>query len=347
MATEAVTLPEISVGPADAAPDSPALPSSTYANPSVNYGSTSGNGSFTTSGVEAQPNTQPTSTNNQDQTINKLNTVSAGDLPWAIVAMPTTSAGQGGIGNNRHSLQPETWVVGFFLDGDDCQQPIVTHVIPGSAGAGSGSRSSGSSSDGGTTPTDTSGGGDYSNIKPSKANLNQNAKIVYNTLRKGGFTHEQAAGIMGNAQQESGFNPRAHNNIKGGHDGIFQWDSERWGRFKRMFPGRTYDVEAQTQYLVWELNNTEGKYGRLIKMKEHDVTAATIGMANSERFGGWKGSRFRDTGNGYDSSNADLRKRIANAKAIAAQMNNAATTPNRPSTTTTPTTTQTPMAQTS
>lgn len=316
MATTSVTLPEQSVTyDPNAAPDAvaPGI-ASPYGFSSLNTANGSSNGSFANTPITTVPEVQTTS---------NPNTVSPGDLPWAIVLMPTTSAGQGGIGNNRHALQPETWVYGVFMDGDDCQQPLVVGVVPGAGGGGEGGS--------GTPSSGTSSSSDYSNVPAGKINVTQNMQTVYDTLRKGGFTHEQACGIMGNAAIESGFRPNANNNIKGGHWGIWQWDRDRWGRFQRMFPGRTWDVQAQTQYLVWELNNTEGKYGRLIKMKEHDVTAAAIGMANSERFGGWNGSRFKNTGNGYDMSNTDLRNRIGKAKAIAAKMQSNG--PARPSST--------------
>ena len=47
-----------------------------------------------------------------------------GDLPWAHVAMPTTHPQLGGAGG-KHGLLPGSWVVGFFFDGDEAQQPIV------------------------------------------------------------------------------------------------------------------------------------------------------------------------------------------------------------------------------
>jgi hypothetical protein len=58
--------------------------------------------------------------------------VSDGDLPWALVLYPTTG-GQAGGGNASHNLTPGSWVVGFFCDGIDSQQPIVFGVINGGA----------------------------------------------------------------------------------------------------------------------------------------------------------------------------------------------------------------------
>ena len=50
--------------------------------------------------------------------------LSTDDLPWARVGMPTTHAQQSRIGG-KHGLLPGSWVFGFFLDGDDAQDPFV------------------------------------------------------------------------------------------------------------------------------------------------------------------------------------------------------------------------------
>jgi hypothetical protein len=53
------------------------------------------------------------------------------DLPWATVMLPTTAAGVGGLGDSMHSLVPGSWVIGFFRDGEDFQDPIVMGAIGG------------------------------------------------------------------------------------------------------------------------------------------------------------------------------------------------------------------------
>lgn len=45
------------------------------------------------------------------------------DLPWAIPIQPIYSAAISGIGISPVGPLPGTWVVGFFLDGEDMQQP--------------------------------------------------------------------------------------------------------------------------------------------------------------------------------------------------------------------------------
>ena len=46
------------------------------------------------------------------------------DLPWARVGMPVTHAQQSRIGG-KHGLLPGSWVFGFFLDGNEAQDPFV------------------------------------------------------------------------------------------------------------------------------------------------------------------------------------------------------------------------------
>ena len=51
------------------------------------------------------------------------------DLPWALVMSPTDSAGASGVGSAPNSLKPGSFVVGFFLDYPDCQQPVVIGTL--------------------------------------------------------------------------------------------------------------------------------------------------------------------------------------------------------------------------
>lgn len=53
------------------------------------------------------------------------------DLPWAITLLPTTSAGTSGLGVSPTGLVEGTWVIGFFLDPDDMQQPAVLATMVG------------------------------------------------------------------------------------------------------------------------------------------------------------------------------------------------------------------------
>lgn len=51
------------------------------------------------------------------------------DLPWATVMMPTTASGLSGIGTTPHGLLAGSWVVGFFRDGANAQDPLVVGSV--------------------------------------------------------------------------------------------------------------------------------------------------------------------------------------------------------------------------
>ncbi len=56
--------------------------------------------------------------------------ISTGDLPWANVMMPVTSASITGVGVSPTGLVEGSWVVGFFADGDNAQDPIIMGSLP-------------------------------------------------------------------------------------------------------------------------------------------------------------------------------------------------------------------------
>jgi len=53
------------------------------------------------------------------------------DLPWSHVMNPITSATVSGIGQSPLGAVEGSWVVGFFQDGSDAQQPIIIGTLPG------------------------------------------------------------------------------------------------------------------------------------------------------------------------------------------------------------------------
>jgi len=52
------------------------------------------------------------------------------ELPWANVMMPITSASTSGIGQSATGLVQGSWVIGFFRDGSNAQDPIIMGSIP-------------------------------------------------------------------------------------------------------------------------------------------------------------------------------------------------------------------------
>jgi len=53
------------------------------------------------------------------------------DLPWAYPVMPITSASMNGIGQTPVGAVEGTWVVGFFRDGESCQEPMILGTFGG------------------------------------------------------------------------------------------------------------------------------------------------------------------------------------------------------------------------
>ena len=53
------------------------------------------------------------------------------DLPWATVMHPTTDPSMQGLGNTPSFLVEGSWVVGFFADAKEKQQPIIIGSLPG------------------------------------------------------------------------------------------------------------------------------------------------------------------------------------------------------------------------
>ena len=62
---------------------------------------------------------------------NSVSQLPTKDLPWAHVMHPTTDPSMQGLGNTPSWLVPGTWVVGFFRDVDQKQQPIIIGSLPG------------------------------------------------------------------------------------------------------------------------------------------------------------------------------------------------------------------------
>ena len=53
------------------------------------------------------------------------------DLPWAHVMHPVTDAAMHGLGNSPSFLVEGSWVIGFFRDAVEKQQPVIMGSLPG------------------------------------------------------------------------------------------------------------------------------------------------------------------------------------------------------------------------
>ena len=63
--------------------------------------------------------------------VKELNKLPTADLPWAHVMNPITSATVSGVGNTPLGAVEGTWVVGFFIDGPEAQNPMIMGTLPG------------------------------------------------------------------------------------------------------------------------------------------------------------------------------------------------------------------------
>jgi hypothetical protein len=239
--------------------------------------------------------------------------VSDGDLPWALVLYPTTG-GQTTAGNASHNLMPGAWVVGFFCDGIDSQQPIVFGVINGGMESINSSPKQNtnvnplspnqSSSTPSSTVNDSTG-------SPTTTQLSgdSNVQKVYNYFwekikQEGKVTGDLkciVAAICGNLQGESGqsIDPQAYNgNDKGEPSyGIAQWRAGKYDRYTPLlkFCGITAEVkppnlpplEKQLDFMWHELQTSErSAYNKLITSTT--IQDAVAGMIYFERDDSYK-----------------------------------------------------------
>lgn len=265
-----------------------------------------------------------------------------GDLPWALVMMPTTSSGQSGIGINKHGLQPESWVVGFFADGDNCQQPIIVGTLPGGPGKGSYIGQLGTNL---STIVTESVVNATNNVIENLAGSNVEKGMTF--LIKSGYTAEQSAGILGCLQVESGtgLNTKAFNSAGGGQGayGIAQWRGPRQESlraFANQYGNGEIDrIEVQLGYLVKELKEMPGYSFGAEKLLQNARTPqdAAIAFAHYERGEDFSPRALKETGCGcqfnesyLNASNRPVRvdilkKRIAYATTIYQSFTNSAT----------------------
>lgn len=232
--------------------------------------------------------------------------VSVGDLPWAQVLMAPN------MKTNRHALQRNDWVIGFFADGDDCQQPIVVGYLAGGPGAGSSSGGqaaqatpsgyqsapSTSTQDNNTASTNNSNDAGTPTQTPNLG-TGPNKKEAFKFLVTQGLKDYQAAGILGCIMAESGPNldPKALNKSSGAI-GICQWLGPRKTSLEahaRSLGKPMDDLGAQLSFLIKELKNGEdGSSGEAYKwlMKSTNPQEAAYAFINFERGEDWSKNAF-------------------------------------------------------
>lgn len=255
--------------------------------------------------------------------------VSDGDLPLAMVMYPVTSSGGG------HALTPGKYVVGFFADGDDCQQPIVVGVFKGGEGASDNSSTGSAVSPGAAgpatesgTPGTNSGQTSQSTETPSDLKGGSNSQKVYNFVREriessgksGGDMHAQASAVVSAMNAESGCNPRAATMDTNGwpSKGLCQWNKERLWELERRYGESSSQqnkstaplnctMEQQLAYFWDDINKEKRAYNML--MSSTNAAEATDAMIAFERPGGvW--AKMPDGKYGVNRGHPEFQKRL-------------------------------------
>ena len=201
-------------------------------------------------------------------------TVLTEDLPWAHV-----------VRDSKFSSIPDLGdlVIGFFLDGRDAQHPVVLGTI-------NSAKFSAPSSVPGYNPESYNPDG-TPGASGDGAGGTDRAKYAYQYFINQGFTPEQAAGIVGNLQAESGANLDALYNPAGGGTGargIAQWRGPRTQAFYERYGTYpdTASLDQQLDFIMYEFNTTESRALNGVKGATTAADAAAAFDSLFERSGG-------------------------------------------------------------
>ena len=220
--------------------------------------------------------------------------ISDDDLPWAQVAVPITEGGSSGIGTNL-GIKPQAQVYGIFLDGKNSQLPLVLGSIPkfesiprlplSNSSAIPDQLQRKSLTD---APTDTKSisGNPDEEFLVGGSNV-EKAFNFFITQEGGGFTPEQACGIIGNFWVESGaamsggdLNTKATSSPPERSFGIAQWNSSEDAGYRyqslREFAAKRNlpwdSLYAQLLFTIHELYESKTYY-RLNDLKKAKTPA--------------------------------------------------------------------------
>jgi hypothetical protein len=228
------------------------------------------------------------------------------DLPYAQVLLPTTGGGKSGVGENVQML-PGARCIGFFIDGELCQLPIVIGTVPhvevptnaqiedDAEGTLTTTRKSSKSFQSAYNVVTKS-------VRPlanpsDEYSLDDRKKIVWEffSQKHKKYTLVRIAGIIGNLIVESNIDSTKHQDFKkigdgrGVGRGIAQWDSRtkpegRWITCIKFAGDRNtseYGLIVQLEFIDHELKKDfySGDF-----FKTTSVIGATMSfMRNYER----------------------------------------------------------------
>jgi len=183
------------------------------------------------------------------------------NLPWAYASVPTTEGGTSGIGKIPQML-PGARVLGIFMDGETSQLPLVLGTLPKIE-----------------IPTlvqervlleDKSTDYEYEAYRPIVPKEERRDNFTLDSRRSqgmrwfidNGYTVQQAAGIMGNLEYESGLNTTVVSAFEGeSSQGIAQWNPAG-GRLQKLKEFATNDIspprdwrdyDVQLSFVLYEL----------------------------------------------------------------------------------------------
>lgn len=111
------------------------------------------------------------------------------------------------------------------------------------------------------------------------AGSTKNAQYAVDYFQSQGWTKEQAAGIVGNLQHESGANLKYDSyNDKENAYGIAQWHADRQRNFEQVFGHsiRNSTLQEQLAFVQWELTHSESRAGKLLSQSQSAADAAKI-----------------------------------------------------------------------
>jgi hypothetical protein len=149
------------------------------------------------------------------------------------------------------------------------------------------------------------GGGPAKTFGGQGAGSSQNADTAMKFFQSAGWTKEQAAGIVGNLQQESGKNLNINAVGDGGKaKGVAQWHPDRQANFERVMGKTLKDstLEEQLKFVDYELKNTEKRAGDQLRQAKTAAQAAQLVDRLYER-----------------SAGTETGARMANAELLAGQ----------------------------
>jgi lysophospholipase L1-like esterase len=147
----------------------------------------------------------------------------------------------------------------------------------------------------------------------ASGNVTNPANKIMIFLKNKGLSTSQAAGIIGNLQVESNFDPNAVGD-NGTSYGIAQWHKSRFDSLKQWSKKnglKWNSLDAQLQFLWWELNNSETGALSKLKMTNDPQNAAYVFAKYFERPSVIADLRIQNAVKTYNDYTNDIIKRIA------------------------------------